>query len=144
MKKLRLVRDTFTDNSTIGKLYIDDVYFSEVLEDKDRGLDQSLTVEENKRLKVYGETCVPYGKYKGTVSMSMRMKRVLPLLFNVPAFDGIRIHRGNTKKDTLGCIEVGSTRGVDIIYNSKITESKLVELMPEGTEFEIEIVKAKI
>jgi hypothetical protein len=142
MIKLKLVRDTFTDNTTIGKLYVNGEYFCETLEDKDRGLHQDLPTEENTRLKVYGETCIPYGKYKVIVTPSVRLKRTLPLLVNVEGFQGIRIHKGNSKKDTLGCIILGTTRGVDAVYQSTIQEERIVKLLKDEKEIEIEIVKA--
>lgn len=141
MKKLKIIRDTFTENSTIGKLYIDGVYFCETLEDKDRGMNQSLSLAENKKLKVKGQTCIPYGKYKGIVNMSPAKKRLLPRILNVPAFDGILLHKGNTNADSLGCVLLGTTRGVDAVYQSTVKEVELLRMMPEGTEFEIEITK---
>lgn len=142
MIKIKVVRDTFTANCTLGKMYINGEYFAETLEDVDRGLHQDLSTEENQKLKVYGETCIPYGKYKGLVSLSARLKRVLPLILDVEGFQGIRIHKGNTKKDSLGCILVGTSRGVDSIAQSTVKEEALRKIMPEGTQFEIEIVKA--
>lgn len=142
MIHIKVVRDTFTKNATLGKMYIDGQYFCETLEDVDRGLHQDLPTAENEKLKVYGETCIPYGKYKGLVSLSARLKRVLPLILDVEGFQGIRIHKGNTKKDTLGCIIMGTTRGVDAVYQSTVKEESLVKLMPSGTQFTIEIVKA--
>ena len=62
MIKIKVVRDTFTANCTLGKMYINGEYFAETLEDVDRGLHQDLSTEENQKLKVYGETCIPYGK----------------------------------------------------------------------------------
>jgi hypothetical protein len=142
MIKLKLVRDTFTDNTTIGKLYVNGEYFCETLEDKDRGLHQDLSVEENTRLKVYGETCIPYGKYKVIVTPSVRLKRTLPLLVNVEGFQGIRIHKGNNKHHTLGCLILGTTRGVDAVYQSTVQEERIVKLLKDEKEIEIEIVKA--
>lgn len=142
MIQLKLVRDTFTDNCTLGKMYVNGTYFCETLEDKDRGLNQSLTIEENVRLKVKGETCIPYGKYKGIVNVSPAKKRALPRLLDVPAFQGILIHRGNNKSATLGCLLVGSTRAVGFIGNTIATELKLVDMLQQnGGNFEIEITK---
>jgi len=142
MIQIKVVRDTFTENCTLGKMYIDGKYFCETLEDKDRGLNQSLPLEENKRLKVKGQTCIPYGKYKGIVNVSPSKKRLLPRLLNVPAFDGILIHKGNTNKDSLGCILVGRKRSIESVIQSTVMELQLIQIMPEGTEFEIEITKA--
>ena len=140
--KLKLIRDTFTENTTIGKLYVDGVYFCETLEDKDRGLDQKLSTAINTALKVYGETCIPYGTYNVIVTPSVRLKRTLPLLINVEGFQGIRIHKGNSKKDTLGCIILGTTRGKDAVYQSTFQELRLVELLKDKKDITIEIVKA--
>lgn len=141
MIQIKVVRDTFTEQCTLGKMYIDGKYFAETLEDKDRGLNQALPLEENKRLKVKGQTCIPYGKYKGIVNVSPSKKRLLPRLLNVPAFDGILIHKGNTNADSLGCILVGTKRGLNQIMQSTVKELQIIQMLPEGTEFEIEITK---
>ena len=122
---LKLVRDTFTKNSTIGKLYIDGVYFCETLEDVDR----KLTSENVKDVKVFGETAIPEGIYSLILSYSPRFKKLLPLLLNVPGFLGIRIHAGNTKVDTHGCILVGESRETDKILRSVATMAKLMKLL---------------
>jgi hypothetical protein len=99
-------------------------------------------LEENKRLKVKGETCIPYGKYKGIVNVSPAKKRALPRLLDVPAFQGILIHKGNTNADSLGCLLVGRKRSIESVLQSTVMEVELLKLMPLGTSFEIEIVKA--
>jgi len=139
--KLKLIRDTFTENTTIGKLYVDGVYFCETLEDKDRGLDQKFPESVNVALKVYGETCIPYGTYNVIVTPSARLKRTLPLILGVEGFQGIRIHKGNSKKDTLGCVILGTTRGIDAVYQSTVQELRLVELLANKNNLTIEIVK---
>ena len=143
MKSLKLIRDTFTDNTTIGKLYVDGAYFCEILEDKDRGLHQMFTTEHNKRLKQAKITAIPYGKYKGIVNMSPSKKRILPRLLGVEAYEGVLIHKGNKAADTDACLIVGTTRGVDAVYQSTVKEDELLKIMPRGTEFEIEIVCAE-
>lgn len=106
---------------TIGKLYIDEEYFCDTLEDKDRGLTDSMSVSEISKLKVKGETAIPTGKYKVTVNIVSPKfgskpfyKKVcngkLPRLLNVKGFDGILIHVGdgyNGKNLTEGCILIG-------------------------------------
>lgn len=119
--KLKLVRDYYTPTCTLGKLYIDDKYFCETLEDTYRDLE--------KVDKVYGKTCVPYGNYNVALTLSNRFKVVLPLIENVPHFEGIRIHVGNTTVDTDGCILVGLKRSTDeeIITSSKLAVEALME-----------------
>ena len=100
---MKIVRDTFTQNSTIGKMLIDGAFFCYTLED---------TIRDT---KIAGETAIPYGTYKVIVNMSNRFKRLMPLLLNVPNFEGVRIHNGNTKEHTHGCILVGATKSKDFI-----------------------------
>ena len=78
------------------------------------------TIEDQVRpagSKIYGKTAIPAGKYKITVTMSPRFKKELPLIHDVPGFDGIRIHGGNGHEDTLGCVLVGGMRVGDHIQN---------------------------
>lgn len=95
--KLVLDRQYYGDSSTQGDLYIDGVWECAVLED-------ALAVNG---VKVSGETCIPDGTYHVLITWSPKFKRRLPLLIDVPGFDGIRIHPGNTPHDTLGCLLVG-------------------------------------
>lgn len=98
---LNLVRDTFTDKTTIGKLYIDGVYYCETLED---------TVRANGE-KIYGETAIPRGEYEVVINFSNKYKRPMIQIMDVPMFEGIRIHSGNKAEDTEGCLLVGTARG---------------------------------
>lgn len=102
--ELYLQREIFTDKTTIGTLFINGVKECYILEDKDRGLTDLMPLTEISKLKVYGATCIPYGRYEVTITMSQRFKRELPLLLNVKGYVGIRIHPGNTDADTLGCL----------------------------------------
>jgi len=121
--KLRIIRDKFTDKSTIGKLYVDSPYvFCNTLEDVDRRL-------ENGGEKVYGQTCIPRGTYDVVIDYSNRFKKRMPHILNVPQFDGIRIHPGNTDRDTEGCILVGVTRGDDFIGDSRLAYNELMAAM---------------
>lgn len=95
--RLELVRSTFGENTTTGDLYADGVWSNFTLEDRVRPAG----------IKVPGETAIPEGTYPLIITPSPRFKRRLPLLVNVPGFDGIRIHPGNSHKDTEGCILVG-------------------------------------
>jgi hypothetical protein len=104
---------------TIGRLYVDGKYVCNTLEDKDRGLTQSMPLERIKAIKVPGETAIPTGTYKVTIQWSPHFKRMLPHIESVPGFDYILIHAGNTNKDTRGCILVGENKKVGQLVNSR-------------------------
>lgn len=124
-----LRRIAFKETYTIGKLYVDGNYFSDTVEDKDRGLDDSMTVDEIKKKKVYGETAIPYGTYKVSITYSPKFKKNLPLVEGVKGFEGIRIHSGNTAKDSLGCIIVGKNKKVGMVLDSRTTMEKLMKVL---------------
>ncbi|MDR1341442.1 MAG: DUF5675 family protein [Prevotellaceae bacterium] len=123
---------------TIGSLYIaaksGNEYFCDTLEDTDRGLTQSTSLEEIKRIKIPHETAIPTGEYKVIVNLSPAKKRMLPRLLDVPGFSGILIHRGNTKRDTSGCILVGENKVKGKVINSTGYEKRLVEILTEAQE----------
>lgn len=141
--RLRLERRHFKDTYTIGNLYVDDTFFSNTLEDKNRDVNKNGKFD-NGESKVYGETCIPFGTYKVVVNMSPKFKRELPRLLDVPSFEGILIHRGNTAEDSAGCILVGENKEVGKVLNSTPYEERLVKMMKEaiarGEEITIEIV----
>jgi len=118
--ELQLKRETFTDESTIGSLTIDNKFECFILEDKDRGLNDNLTLEQILKVKVYGKTAIPYGRYEIDWTMSARFKVFMPILLNVKGYSGIRIHKGNTEVDSLGCLLCGTRK-----KNNMITESTL-------------------
>lgn len=80
---------------TIGIVSIDGVRFSNSLEDTDRGLDNTMTPNEVKCKKVYGKTAIPTGTYEVIFTYSVKYKKEMPILLNVPGFEGVRIHSGN-------------------------------------------------
>lgn len=121
---------------TIGKLYINDQYFCDTLEDTDRGLTQSMTEQQIGSKKVYGETAIPTGTYRIIISYSNKFKKQMPLLLNIPGFAGIRIHSGNTEKDSLGCILVGKNKAVGKVLESRDTYSKLFSILQEANKKE--------
>ncbi len=141
--RLKLERKYFKNTYTIGNLYIDGTFFSNTLEDKNRDVNKNGKFD-NGETKVYGETCIPFGTYKIVVNMSPKFKRELPRLLNVPSFEGVLIHRGNTAKDSAGCILVGENKVVGKVINSTPYEERLVKMMKaaisKGEEIIIEIV----
>ena len=128
---LTLKRLNLTPNYTEGELYVNGVYFCKTLEDTNRDLNKNGQFDNNEK-KVYGETCIPYGKYKVILSYSPKFKRELPEILEVPDFQGIRIHRGNKISDTLGCVLCGEKVKNGYLSNSTPYEIKLVELFKQA------------
>lgn len=138
--ELKIVRNKLNKEFTEGKLYINGAYFCDTLEDKDRGLLQSMSVDTIKTIKVYKETCIPYGKYKVILSMSKRFGKVMPELLDVKGFIGIRIHSGNTIYDTEGCILVGNKSSDGVIANSRKTFNALMNILKIQTSINLIII----
>lgn len=122
---LLLKRETFTEKSTISSLFINGVFECYILEDKDRGLSFQMSLEEINKLKVYGETAIPYGSYQIVLTMSNRFKRILPLLVGVKGYEGIRIHTGNTAADTHGCLLPAWSKSKDAVSKSTLAFNQL-------------------
>lgn len=138
--ELKLKRIAKKNGYTIGRLSINGKYFCDTLEDSDRGLDSSMSLDELKRKKLAHITAIPTGRYQVTMDIiSPRLSKSnfykkygggrVPRLLNVPAFEGILIHCGNTAKDTDGCILVGKNSKVGMVLDSKITYSNLYPLL---------------
>ena len=115
--ELKLIRENKTNDSTIGKLYINEIYHCYTLEDKER------------EVKVQNVTAIPKGKYEVIVNFSNRFQQQMPLLLNVPNFVGVRIHWGNYSKDTEGCILLGTTKAVNMIGNSRTAYAKFMSII---------------
>lgn len=134
--QLTLERKWKKDAYTIGKLYINSEFFSNTLEDKDRGLTSSMTLEEINKKKIYGQTAIPSGTYEVKMTYSNRFNSrtwgkkyggKVPELLNVKGFGGVRIHPGNKATDTLGCILVGKNSAVGMVTNSQTYYFKLLD-----------------
>ena len=119
---LTLRRKWLTDQSTIGQLYIDGVFFSYTLEDVLRPDGE----------KIKHQTAIPAGRYEVIMGWSNRFQKVMPRLQHVPMFEGILIHAGNTKDDTSGCILVGKRRGDNRITESRSAFNRLYNLLAEA------------
>ena len=139
--KIELVRIAFKDTYTIGKLYVDGKYECDVLEDVDRGLDSSMSESEILKRKVKGETAIPTGHYVINITYSPKYKRMMPLLLDVKGFSGIRIHSGNTAKDTEGCLIVGKNKKVGMVLESRDTYKRLFKMMQDQKEITIDITR---
>ena len=149
MIKLKLIRETpdnIEQKFTHGELFIKSngdkwLDFCYTLEDQVRDINKSGDFDGEEK-KVYGETAIPFGFYHGQVTFSNRFKREMPAIFDVPGFEGIRMHGGNTNKDTLGCPLVAhNTDNKGKIWGS--AESELTKLIKENDingKYTIEII----
>ena len=141
--QLRLERLWPKKDYTVGRLYVDDRLFCNTLED--RIVDKNKNgVFDGDEKKVYGESAIPYGTYKIIYNWSPKFGRNLPRLLNVPHFEGILIHPGNTAADSAGCILVGKNTEVGRLTNSRYISDELNKLIDEaqqkGEPITIEIV----
>ena len=153
--KIRVERRWPKATYTIGRLYIDGIFYCNTLEDCDRGLKQTDSLSYIKSRKVAGETAIPKGsyridmnttspKYAGVAWYWNLCRGKMPRLLNVPGFDGILIHTGNDALDTKGCILVGKNTKVSKLTDSKACFQEIYKLMKaaadKGEEITIEIV----
>lgn len=140
--KLTLNRIYRGPSYTIGKLYINNEYFCDTLEDTDRGLTDKMTLTEILKIKKPSETAIPSGTYNITldiVSPRFSTKAFyqqicngkLPRLLDVKGFDGVLIHSGNTEKDSSGCILVGQNKVKGKVINSQETFKKLYKILKD-------------
>ena len=135
-------RKTFTDTATLGEMFIDGVFTAYTLEDKDRW-DSTDDCDCSK--KVNGETCIPYGQYKAILSHSAHFGKDLPHILDVPCFEGIRIHSGNTDIDTDGCVLIGAeTNNTNRIWNCAGVLSQLIEKLQGVEDCSIEIMNGNL
>lgn len=142
--KLKLKRRFFAEEYTIGTLSIDGIRFCDTIEDKNRDLNHDGDLNGRGEGKVYAKTAIPFGTYKVVVDRSPKFKRELPRLLDVPHFEGVLIHRGNTAEDSAGCILVGENKVKGKVINSTPYEVELVKrikgAISKGEDIEIEII----
>ena len=132
--RLTLMRIANKSAYTIGKLYIDGCYFCDTLEDTDRGLDDDMKESEILKKKIKGQTAIPTGTYPVKITYSPKYKKLMPLIENVKGYQGIRIHSGNTHKDTEGCILTGKNKEVGKVLESRKTFNALYKILTETKE----------
>lgn len=137
---LEVRREPSAHGCTLGSMYVDGGFECFTLEDVIR----EVALQPVASWKVPGETAIPSGTYQVTVTMSNRFQRLLPLLLDVPGFEGVRIHSGNCAADTEGCILVGRRRGVATILESRLAFealfSKIQAAIGRGEAVQVRVV----
>ena len=129
--KLTLKRIALRPTYTIGKLYIDDAYFCDTLEDTVRDTNKSGKFDNGEQ-RIKGKIAIPYGTYEIKWTYSPRFKKYTPQLMNVPSFEGIRVHAGNTSADTEGCLILGENKQVGKVLNSRATINKFYPIIKKA------------
>jgi hypothetical protein len=122
--ELQVKRTDFSEESTIGELWVNGGFECYTLEDKVRPV------------KIAGKTAIPSGRYEVIINFSQRFQKQLPLLLNVPNFEGVRIHPGNTAANTEGCILVGETKTENFVGESRWAFNRLFEKLKAASETE--------
>ena len=136
--KLLLRRVALRATYTVGHLYADGVKLCDTLEDCVRDTNRNGRFD-NGEVKICGQTAIPYGTYRVTLGVQSPKFRTraayrfcdgyLPRLVDVPHFEGVLIHIGNTAADTEGCILVGENRRVGRLDNSAATFRRVYEVL---------------
>lgn len=127
--KLVVKRKAFLNDCTTGELHIDGKFFCYTLED---------TVRDKKIDKI---TAIPYGKYKLILDFSNRFQKIMPHVLDVPGFEGIRIHPGNSATDTEGCLLLGNKLGKGFVGNSRDAFTNFMNLIKDEKDMTIEYIK---
>jgi len=142
--EMLLQRDASTSQSTPGTLSIDGSFECFTLEDVVREIPGRPVAE----WKIQDKTAIPVGTYDVIIDVSTRFQQRMPHLLNVPGFEGIRIHFGNTAVDTDGCILVGRQRnGPDFVGDSRtaygVLFPKIQEALDRGEKVRITVAAAR-
>lgn len=142
--ELKLKRIALRDTYTIGRLYVDNHYFCDTCEDVVRDLNKDGDLNDAGEGKVYAKTAIPYGRYEVTMKVkspkfSQRAaynwcSGYLPRLLNVPHFEGILIHAGNSADSSAGCLIVGENKIKGQVVNSMATLKKLVPILKRASD----------
>ena len=141
--KVNVVRRYNNSKYCIGDLYVDGVWFSNTIEDTDRGLDNSMSVSDIKKKKVYAQTAIPTGTYDLTIDIispkfyqkpyyKSFCNGYVPRVLNVKGFDGILIHKGVNQNSSAGCLIVGYNTIKGQVTNSQQAFEKLYKLFKQA------------
>ena len=132
--EIKLIRKYYQAKYTIGRLYVNNRFFSDCLEPPSQHLTERCSMDTIQNAKNKGYRAIPTGRYRILITRSRRFGRWLPLLMNVKGFEGIRIHAGNKPEDTRGCILPGFNRHKGYVLDSTRCVLTLVKMMTEAME----------
>ena len=132
--EIKLIRKYYKTRYTLGRLYVNNSFFSDTLEPPSKHLTERCSTATIQKAKGEGFRAIPTGRYRILITRSRRFGRWLPLLMNVKGFEGIRIHAGNKPEDTRGCILPGFNRRKGYVLDSTRCVLTLVKMMTEAME----------
>ena len=153
--KIVIKREVYRETYTIGKLYIDNEFFCNTLEDRDRGLTSEMSLIEINGRKVMHETAIPSGTYEVSLDyVSPKFSQYpyymevcggrLPRLLDVKGFSGVLIHVGTNASHSSGCILVGNNTSIGQLSNGKKVfkelYKRLLDAKKEGKKIMLRIV----
>lgn len=128
VKIITLKRLKYYESCTIGQLIVNDKMKFYTLEDK------FIKLSKNCKEKIKHKTAIPAGTYNIELGWSNRFGKIMPRIKNVPCFEGILIHSGNTEKDTSGCILVGKEILLKTLCDSKIAFNEFFKYLEENKD----------
>ena len=132
--EIKLIRKYYQAKYTIGRLYVNNRFFSDCLEPPSLHLTERSALGTILIAKYKEYRAIPTGRYRILITRSRRFGRWLPLLMNVKGFEGIRIHPGNKPEDTRGCILLGFNHRKGYVLDSTHCVLTLVKMMTEAIE----------
>jgi len=147
---LTLLRDVYDDETTLSTLAIGGQRFGFCCEDQDRGLNKEMPLAQIQQIKVRAETAIPAGVYQIATTWSPKYERPMPLLLNVPGYQGIRIHSGNDESQTAGCLlpGLGRSKSTMTVGQSRDACRDLYRMIAEaekaGSEVWIAVVRDEV
>jgi hypothetical protein len=126
-----------------GRMFVDSELFCDMLEDRDRDLNKDGDLADPGEGKVFGETAIPYGRFRVGITWSPIFKKWMIQIFDVPGYEGIRIHWGRTAKNSKGCPLAGKKAAPGVLDNDG-SSKKLTEMVDaaekRGEEIWINII----
>lgn len=143
--EIKVDRKWKKEKYTIGRLYINNEFICNTIEDIDRGLTQSMSEEEIKSKKIYGKTAIPSGRYKilmNVVSPKFSQKEFymnvckgkVPRLEGIKGFSGVLIHSAATADNVEGCIGVGFNTEIGRLTSIKEAFEKVYSKLSSSKE----------